>query len=206
MKEREPAQGEAKPKANGQTAAWVARAGGRSGLSNVGAVVSAHSHELQRTIRAQTARTTAARGSSLRRKAHCLRIETKEVIVPLSAYDAEGNLVGDLAPTDVLRARRRRAAPGQLHPPRTRQHRADSWIQATRSARSKTARPSANRKSRVELWKNQRYQLLPRHGRPRIRRQIFVSKLAPADQVAIIQYADRVHIDAGLDARHAAKL
>jgi VWFA-related protein len=121
-----------------------------------------------------------------------LRLETKEVIVPLSAYDAEGNLVGDLAPTDVLVLE-----DGEARPVSYIRHEPANIVLIIDSSNEigtfKNGATQRKPKEPTELWKNQRYELMPR---PTAREfaEDFVSKLAPADQIAIIQYADRVQL------------
>lgn len=121
-----------------------------------------------------------------------LRLETKEVIVPLSAYDAEGNLVGDLDAKDVLVLEDGEARPVSFirHEPANVVLIIDSSNEIGTFKNGETQRKP---KEPVESWKNQNYQILPR---PTAREfaDSLVSKLAPADQIAIIQYSDRVQL------------
>ena len=119
------------------------------------------------------------------------RIETKEVIVPLSAYDAEGNLVSDLEPKDVLVLE-----DGEPRPVSYIRHEPANIVMILDSSNEigtfKNGETQRKPKEPVELWKNQNYQVLPRTA-TREFADNFLSKLTPADQVSIIQYADKVY-------------
>lgn len=119
------------------------------------------------------------------------RIETKEVIVPLSAYDAEGNLVSNLEPKDVLVLE-----DGEPRPVSYIRHEPANIVMILDSSNEigtfKNGETQRKPKEPVELWKNQNYQVLPRTT-TREFADNFLSKLTPADQVSIIQYADKVH-------------
>lgn len=132
------------------------------------------------------------------------RIETKEVIVPLSAYDAEGNLVSDLEPKDVLVLE-----DGEPRPVSYIRHEPANIVLILDSSNEigtfKNGETQRKPKEQVEMWKNQNYQVLPRTT-TREFADNFLSKLAPTDQVAVIQYADKVHTiqDWTHDAREAS--
>ncbi len=119
------------------------------------------------------------------------RIETKEVVVPLSAYDAEGNLVGDLEPKDVLVLE-----DGEPRPVSYIRHEPANIVLILDSSNEigtfKNGETQRKPKEPIAVWKNPNYQLLPRTT-SREFADNFLSKLSSADQVAIIQYADRVH-------------
>lgn len=119
------------------------------------------------------------------------RIETKEVIVPLSAYDAEGNLVSNLEPKDILVLE-----DGEPRPVSYIRHEPANIVMILDSSNEigtfKNGETQRKPKEPVELWKNQNYQVLPRTT-TREFADNFLSKLTPADQVSIIQYADKVH-------------
>ena len=90
-----------------------------------------------------------------------LRLETKEVIVPLSAYDAEGNLIGDLEAKDVLVLEDGEARPVSFirHEPANVVLIIDSSNEIGTFKNGETQRKP---KEQVESWKNQGYQILPR--------------------------------------------
>ncbi len=119
------------------------------------------------------------------------RIETKEVVVPLSAYDAEGNLVSDLEPKDVLVLE-----DGEPRPVSYIRHEPANIVLILDSSNEigtfKNGETQRKPKEPVEVWKNPNYQLLPRTT-SREFADNFLSKLSSADQVAIIQYADKVY-------------
>lgn len=132
------------------------------------------------------------------------RIETKEVVLPLSAYDAEGQLVSDLTVQDVLVWED--GEPRQVsyikHEPANIVLLLDLnneygtfkngshmiWADVEDEDSSKKAN------GQVPMWKKQGdYQVV---ARPATREfaDHFVNKLSPADSVAIIQYAERVQL------------
>jgi VWFA-related protein len=120
------------------------------------------------------------------------RIETKEVIVPLTAYDADGALVSDLAPKDVLVLE-----DGEPRPVSYIRHEPANIVLVIDSSNEigtfKNGESQRKPKEPVEVWKQQDYQVLPRPTAREFADRL-VSKLSPADQIAIIQYADKVNL------------
>ena len=132
------------------------------------------------------------------------RIETKEVVVPLSAYDAEGKLVNDLTANDVLvledgEARQvsyLRHEPANVVLVLDLNNELGTFKNGThmhaRSEAEKEAAATAERQK--PIWAKQNdYQVL---ARPATREfaDNFIKKLSAADSLAIIQYAERVQL------------
>jgi VWFA-related protein len=130
------------------------------------------------------------------------RLETKEVVVPLSAYDAEGRLVHDLTAKDVIVLEDGEARPVSFirHEPanivlildlnneygtfKNASHM--GWL-----TKQEENKPSDGSKP---IWQKQHdYQIV---ARPTTREfaDNLISKLSPADSLAIIQYADKVQL------------
>jgi VWFA-related protein len=120
------------------------------------------------------------------------RIETKEVIVPLTAYDADGALVSDLTPKDVLVLE-----DGESRPVSYLRHEPANIVLIIDSSNEigtfKNGESQRKSKEPVELWKQQRYEIMPRPTAREFADNL-VSKLSPADQITIIQYADKVNL------------
>jgi VWFA-related protein len=122
------------------------------------------------------------------------RIETREVAVPLVAYDAHGNYVDDLEPKDVIVLE-----DGEFRPAtRLKREPANIVLILDTSNEIGTFKngpterfPASNEKPVWEAAKS--YQIL---SRPTAREfaDKFVSRLSPQDQIAIIQYHDRVQL------------
>ncbi len=122
------------------------------------------------------------------------RIETREVAVPLVAYDARGNYVDDLEPKDVIVLE-----DGEFRPAtRLKREPANIVLILDTSNEIGTFKngpteriPPSNEKPIWETAKS--YQILTR---PTAREfaDKFVSRLSPQDQIAIIQYHDRVQL------------
>ena len=131
-----------------------------------------------------------------------LRLETKEVVVPLSAYDAEGRLVHDLTAKDVMVLEDGEPRPVSFirHEPanivlildlnneygtfKNASHM--GWLNA-----KEENKPSDGSKP---MWqKQENYQIV---ARPTTREfaDNLISKFSPADSLAIIQYADKVQL------------
>ncbi len=130
------------------------------------------------------------------------RLETKEVIVPLSAFDAEGRLIHDLTAKDVVVLEDGEARPVSYlrHEPanivlildlnneygtfKNASHL--GWL-----TKKEEDKPSDGSKP---IWqKQENYQAI---ARPTTREfaDNLISKLSPADSIAIIQYADKVQL------------
>ncbi len=120
------------------------------------------------------------------------RIETKEVIVPLTAYDADGALVSDLVPRDVLVLE-----DGEPRPVSYIRHEPANIVLVIDSSNEigtfKNGESQRKLKEPIEVWKQQDYQVLPRPTAREFADNL-INKLSPADQIAIIQYADKVNL------------
>ena len=129
-----------------------------------------------------------------------LRLETKEVIVPLSAYDPEGRLVHDLTAKDVIVLEDGEARPVSYlrHEPanivlildlnnefgtfKNASHM--GWL-----TKKEEEKPSDGSKP---MWqKQENYQAVARPTTWEFADNL-IKKLSPADSLAIIQYADKV--------------
>ncbi|MGH9839504.1 MAG: VWA domain-containing protein [Blastocatellia bacterium] len=121
------------------------------------------------------------------------RIETREVVLPLIAYDADGKYVDDLTEKDVLVLEEGEARPV------TKLRREPANIVLLLDLSNEIGTFKNGPTDRVEQEKRpvwalgKDYQVMPR---PTAREfaDKFVSGLSPNDQIAIIQYADRVQL------------
>jgi VWFA-related protein len=133
-----------------------------------------------------------------------LRLETKEVIVPLSAYDAEGRLVSDLTTKDVIVLEDGEARPVSYlrHEPanivlvldlnnefgtfKNASHM--GWLTKKEEDKPKDAWGDGSK----PMWEKQgSYQTVARPTTWEFADNL-IGKLSPADSLAIIQYADKV--------------
>jgi VWFA-related protein len=132
------------------------------------------------------------------------RIETKEVVVPLSAYDAEGNLVSDLTSKDVLVLEDGEARPVSYlkHEPANialvldLNNEIGTFKNASHMSWAQLEEEKKQSKTRAQepMWKDgSKYQVV---ARPATREfaDNFVARISPADSLAIIQYSDRVQL------------
>jgi VWFA-related protein len=121
------------------------------------------------------------------------RIETREVVLPLIAYDADGNYVDDLSEKDVLVLEEGEARPVA----KLRREPANIVLLLDLSNEIGTFKNGPTQRVEQEkrpIWETGRdYQIL---SRPTAREfaDNFVSRLSPNDQIAIVQYADRVQL------------
>ena len=122
-----------------------------------------------------------------------LRIETREVVLPLMAYDAEGRFVDDLQPKDVIvveegegrQVTRVKREPANIVLVMDCSNEFGTYKNAATEVYGKADRP---------IWeKGPSYQVITN---PTTRQfaSMFVSMLSPEDQIAIIQYHDRVQL------------
>ncbi|MBI1766121.1 MAG: VWA domain-containing protein [Acidobacteria bacterium] len=131
------------------------------------------------------------------------RIETKEVIVPLSAYDAEGKLVSDLEPKDVLVLEDGEPRPVSYirHEPANivlmldLNNELGTFKNGTHiRSRSEAEKEAASADKQKPMWHQQgEYQIVARPATREFADNL-VKKLSPADSLAIIQYADKVQL------------
>jgi VWFA-related protein len=128
-----------------------------------------------------------------------IRLDTREVVVPLSAYDAEGRFVDDLRPRDVLvlEDNEPRIVTSIKREPAnialvldlcnefgTFKNRPSSYFEPPEEEKK------LDRESPVWV---KTYDIIARPA-PREFADNFVSRLSPQDQIAIIQYSDRVQL------------
>ena len=144
-----------------------------------------------------------------------LRLETKEVVVPLSAYDAEGRLIHDLTAKDVIVLEDGEPRPVSYlrHEPanivlildlnneygtfKNASHM--GWL-----TKQEENKPSDGSKP---MWqKQENYQAVARPTTWEFADNL-IKKLSPADSLAIIQYADKVTLtqDWTSDGKEAAR-
>lgn len=122
-----------------------------------------------------------------------VRIETREVVLPLVAYDAEGNYVDDLTAKDVLvleDGEPRQVAHVKREP-------ANIVLILDLSNEIGTFKNGATEhfgKPDRPIWeRGPNYRVLPRPT-PREFAEQFAARLSPADSLAIIQYADKAQL------------
>ncbi len=126
-------------------------------------------------------------------EAPIVKIETREVTLPLTAYDAEGNYVDDLQPKEVLVLEEGEARPV------TRLKREPASIVlildlSNEIGTFKNAATERYGKEDAPVWeKNKDYKVIPNPTSREFANQ-FVSRLSPNDQIAIIQYAERAQL------------
>ena len=126
-------------------------------------------------------------------EAPSLRIETREVVLPLMAYDAEGKFVDDLQTKDVLvleegearQVTRVKREPANIVLIMDCSNEIGTFKNAATERYAKAERP---------IWeKGPDYQVISNPTTRTFANQ-FVSMLSPEDQIAIIQYYDRVQL------------
>ena len=126
-------------------------------------------------------------------EAPSLRIETREVVLPLMAYDAEGNFVDDLQTKDVLvleegearQVTRVKREPANIVLVMDCSNEIGTFKNAATERYGKPERP---------IWeKGADYQVISNPTTRTFANQ-FVSMLSPEDQIAIIQYSDKVQL------------
>jgi VWFA-related protein len=127
------------------------------------------------------------------------RIETREVMLPLSAYDAEGNNVTDLAPKDLLVVEN--GEPRAIT--RLRREPASVVVVLDLSNEIGTFKNGASqrydpRDEQIQINRDgpvwaRKYEIVPRPA-AREFADNFVAGLAEDDEIAIIQYSDRVQL------------
>src|SRR5262245_44447362 len=122
-----------------------------------------------------------------------LKLETREVVISLNAFDAGGNFVNDLTAKDVIVLEEGEPRPVS----RIKREQANIVLVLDMSSEigtfknGPTERIELEEKSVWEVGKN--YRVIPRPT-TRIFADNFVSRLSPDDQVSIIQYSDRVQV------------
>jgi len=128
-------------------------------------------------------------------EAPIVRIETREVVVPLTAYDAEGRYVDDLQPKEVLVLEEGEAR----QVTRLKREPASIVLILDLSNEIGTFKngPTEQKDGKEDkpLWEQggPGYQVI-KNPTPRQFAERFVSGLSPNDQIAIIQYSERVHL------------
>ncbi|MBS1791205.1 MAG: VWA domain-containing protein [Acidobacteria bacterium] len=122
-----------------------------------------------------------------------LRIETREVVLPLMAYDAEGNFVDDLQAKDVLVLEEGEAR----QVTRVKREPANIVLVMDCSNEIGTFKNAATEryyKAERPIWETgPDYQVISNPTTRTFANQ-FVSTLSPEDQIAIIQYSDKVQL------------
>jgi len=122
-----------------------------------------------------------------------LKLETREVVISLNAFDAGGNFVNDLTAKDVIVLEEGESRPVSS----IKREQANIVLVLDMSneigtfKNGPTERIELEEKSVWEVGKN--YRVIPRPT-TRIFADNFVSRLSPDDQVSIIQYSDRVQV------------
>ena len=146
-----------------------------------------------------------------------LRLETKEVIVPLSAYDAEGHLVHDLTAKDVIVLEDGEPRPVSFirHEPANvvlmldLNNELGTFKNASHlgsSANKEESHPrSAGNKDKPMWEKQEDYQVLARPATREFADRL-IAMLSPNDSLAIIQYADKVQLVQNWTNDHAEAL
>lgn len=126
-------------------------------------------------------------------EAPVVKIETREVALPLRAYDAEGNYVDDLQPKEVLVLEEGEARPVT----RLKREPASIVLILDLSNEIGTFKNGSTERDGGEekpIWeKGASYKVITNPTSREFANQ-FVSRLSPNDQIAIIQYADRVQL------------
>lgn len=121
------------------------------------------------------------------------RIETREVALPLVAYDAEGNYVDDLEPKDVLVLEE-----GEARPVASLKREPANIVLildlANEIGTFKNAPTERYGKPETPIWeKGPNYRVIRRPTQWEFADQ-FISELSPNDKIAIIQYAERAQL------------
>lgn len=121
------------------------------------------------------------------------RIETREVVLPLLAYDAEGNYVDNLKPKDVLVLEE-----GEARPVTSLKREPANIVLildlANEIGAFKNAPTERYGKPETPIWeKGPNYKVIRRPTQWEFADQ-FISGLSPNDKIAIIQYAERAQL------------
>jgi VWFA-related protein len=129
-----------------------------------------------------------------------IRLDTREVVIPLSAYDAEGRYVDDLRPRDVLviEDNEARVVTSVKREPASIVLVLDlcNEFGTFKNRPSDVFGPPEEDKKFDKdspLWANPHDGIVARPA-PREFADNFVSRLSPKDQISIIQYSDRVEL------------
>jgi Ca-activated chloride channel homolog len=121
-----------------------------------------------------------------------VRIETREVVLPLVAYDAEGNYVDDLTAKDVLVLED--GEPRQVaHVKREPANIVLVLDLSNEIGTFKNGPTERFGKSDQPIWHNRDYQVLARPTAHEFADK-FITRLSPQDSLAVIQYADKVQL------------
>jgi VWFA-related protein len=122
-----------------------------------------------------------------------LKLETREVVITLNAFDAGGKFVNDLTTKDVIVLEE--GEPRIVSSIKREQANIVLVLDLSNEIgtfkNGPTRRVELEGKSIWEIGKN--YQVIPRPT-TRIFADNFVSRLSPDDQISIIQYSDRVQV------------
>ncbi len=121
-----------------------------------------------------------------------LRLETREVLLPLSAWDEYGRNVADLKPKDVVVLE-----DGQMRPVTDLRHEAANIVLVLDLSNEigtfKNGPSQRVPRESPEAWKPKRYELLPRNTTREFADNL-VAQFSTADHLAIIQYSDKAQL------------
>lgn len=126
-------------------------------------------------------------------EAPVVKIETREVVLPLMAYDAEGNYVDDLKPKDVLVLEE-----GEARPVTALKRESANIVLildlSNEVGSFKNAPTERYGKPDAPIWeKGPNYKPVKHPTQWEFANQ-FISSLSPNDQIAIIQYAEKAQL------------
>lgn len=124
-----------------------------------------------------------------------VKIETREVVLPLIAYDANGKFVDDLKPSDVLVLEEGEARPvaALKREPANIVLILDLANEIGTFKNGPTERPIGNREEKP-IWQRARDYKVVANPTTRDFAERFVNALSPSDQISIIQYAERAQV------------
>ncbi len=121
-----------------------------------------------------------------------VRLETREVLLPLSAWDEYGRNVADLKPRDVVVLE-----DGQMRPVTDLRHEAANIVLVldlnNEIGTFKNGPSQRVPRESSEAWKPKRYEILPRNTTREFADNL-VAQFSTADHLAIIQYSDKVQL------------
>lgn len=124
-----------------------------------------------------------------------VRIDTREVVLPLMAYDADGKYVDDLQPKDVLVLEEGEAR--QVTALKREPANIVLILDLANEIGTFKNGPSEQKDGKEDkpLWEQRgpAYKVI-KNPTPRQFAERFVSGLSPNDRIAIIQYSERVHL------------